>query len=644
MKKLMLFLGFWFILLSGAFSQERPIVVDNSRFFPPVRSQVLLDNSSHFSLIYYLKSAIWNKRFDRDPSLTINQFSHSFVWNQNIFPGWGSSNINDAVYFMKNQGCATMSDFPASEVDDKLQPSLEVRHKALAYKSKGLHKVKFSGGSEPDSITKYLEELKDSLIKGTSFVIGLPYFPYFVNMPASDSIYDSYEGVVLDSVMDYHAAVVVGYNDTIKTAQGRGALIVKISSDKTKDGLFYLDYNWFYFLNNYVFYCYFLEEDFSSKPSIAMKLDLSNFSTWEEVYQGKNIFSDTIIQYLDGKFDFVDYYNYFYNRNQAQIVEVNGRRLPLRNNTILFPANSTDGNYQIVSDVTPLVAAKDFKSLSVVVFEPVSAAYYDASNRLMYGYERAPTAQVDNAFLSFLGTDKKIQAKVKDLADTTFVFNDFYAFRIGVNLNPKTWGSVLVKNHISKVKRKLITFSIADDNAPVFVNYPQDTLITHTNKELNFTFTATDADNNSLIFFLDKPIPEVSLLADGQFTFLSDKIGVYNFTVGVSDGINIVLREVIVRVDLSNSLKDIKTDIYKLSFFPNPLQEQGRASFFLPQRSAVNLNLYDVSGRLIDSIASQEYEAGQQEVFYDASRLPSGVYLVHFKTKGFFQSFKIIKQ
>ena len=836
MKTLVMFLGFGLVLLSGAFSQERPLVVDNSRYFPPVRNQQTLANCSHFALIYDLKSALWNQEFNRDPSLEKNQFSHGFVWNQNINPIFELSQIGDAYYFMQNQGCATVAEFSINEQSDKLKPDFDVRERALVYKSKGLYSKTIFSTPDSNSVNANLNELKDSLINGTPFVIVFPIFDHFENIGKNNTVYSFLPGDTPEKIRIRHDAVVVGYNDTIKTAQGRGAFIVKNSSDRTDGGIFYFDYNWFYFLD-YPLEFFFLEEDFSAKPELALNLELAGLINSVDIYKGKYIFTDTVIGTVYNKFDFVNNSTYLYNRNQVQVVEVNGSRLPLRNNAILFPANNTDGNYQLVSDVTPLLADKDFKSLSVIVFDPISVAYYDASNTVMYNYERAASAQVDNAFLSFIGTDKKIRAKVKELADTTFVFNDFYSFRLGLNLDPRTGNTVFVKKHTAKVKRKLITFSITDvevnaapvfiqvpsaligypekevsfqlvatdaeedslsyflkegpatqllkdgsigypgtwslnsvsglfkfqgiqesygeftfivavtdglntvqqklvvrivespvaftnvpsslgvnfgqliskkfgatsqnsepiiysivsgplasmdsssgeflytghavgeftfvikaqsgedfvfasflmkvypfDNLAVFVDYPQDTLVTNINKELEFIFTAYDADGDTFYFFLDQPIPEASITADGKLTFLSDKVGLYNVTVGLSDGLNISFAEVVVRVTLNSGIKDIRTDIYKLSFFPNPLQEQGRASFFLSERTAVSLSLYDVSGRLIDSIANGEYEAGEQEVFYDASQLASGVYLVLFKTKGLYQTFKIVKQ
>ena len=143
-----------------------PIVVDNSKWFPPVRNQETLGGCNHFSLIYYLKSAIWNRQFNRNPKLEVNQFNHNFVWNQNINPVYKKVGQLEAFYFMKSQGCATVADFPINEQSDQIKPTLNVREKALAYKSKRVFQgAFFSNRIKNKEVKQHITDLNTTLLK-----------------------------------------------------------------------------------------------------------------------------------------------------------------------------------------------------------------------------------------------------------------------------------------------------------------------------------------------------------------------------------------------------------------------------------------------------------------------------------------------
>ena len=269
MKVLILLL----VLLSTlSFGQNLPLFVDNGKWFPPVRSQQVLPNCTAFSLIYYLKSSIWNKKFNRDPKLQVNQFNHNFVWNQVVNPVYQKSNAEGSFSFMKDQGCATMADFAANEQSCSIQPSREIREKALNFKSKRLFEIDFLDcNREFDKVNNRLLSLKDSLTQGKCFTLNILLFDSFFKMSKSRNVYSCYGSVSLDSIKPSHVVTVVGYNDTIKTALGRGAFKVIDSDNRVPSGYFYFDYNWL-FLTSSDYTCYFLEEDFSSQPKITLNI------------------------------------------------------------------------------------------------------------------------------------------------------------------------------------------------------------------------------------------------------------------------------------------------------------------------------------------------------------------------------------
>lgn len=68
------------------------------------------------------------------------------------------------------------------------------------------------------------------------------------------------------------------------------------------------------------------------------------------------------------------------------------------------------------------------------------------------------------------------------------------------------------------------------------------------------------------------------------------------------------------------------TDCCCLSCLPNPCKSSAKIQFSLPVPSRVNLSVYDISGRLVLTLASGQYEPGIHEATLDASELSSGVY------------------
>jgi hypothetical protein len=62
--------------------------------------------------------------------------------------------------------------------------------------------------------------------------------------------------------------------------------------------------------------------------------------------------------------------------------------------------------------------------------------------------------------------------------------------------------------------------------------------------------------------------------------------------------------------------------------YPNPFNAQTTISFTLPQAGKVKLSVYDIAGRLVETITEREFPAGENRVIWDASDKRSGVYFV----------------
>lgn len=76
--------------------------------------------------------------------------------------------------------------------------------------------------------------------------------------------------------------------------------------------------------------------------------------------------------------------------------------------------------------------------------------------------------------------------------------------------------------------------------------------------------------------------------------------------------------------------------------FPNPFNQATTLRYYLHIDCHVKLVIYDMSGREIETIISEDQSAGQHSVIFDASHLASGIYIYQLKTDSYETSRKMI--
>ncbi len=76
--------------------------------------------------------------------------------------------------------------------------------------------------------------------------------------------------------------------------------------------------------------------------------------------------------------------------------------------------------------------------------------------------------------------------------------------------------------------------------------------------------------------------------------------------------------------------------------YPNPFNASTTFHFSLPERSKVELSIYDLQGRVLETITSRKFDAGDHQLSWSAGLLPSGIYVSRFSAVGFNQTSKLI--
>ncbi len=68
--------------------------------------------------------------------------------------------------------------------------------------------------------------------------------------------------------------------------------------------------------------------------------------------------------------------------------------------------------------------------------------------------------------------------------------------------------------------------------------------------------------------------------------------------------------------------------------YPNPFNSQAQVRFALLENGQVDLALYDLAGRLVDRLASGDYQAGFHTATINGIDLPSGMYIIQLRAEG----------
>jgi len=76
--------------------------------------------------------------------------------------------------------------------------------------------------------------------------------------------------------------------------------------------------------------------------------------------------------------------------------------------------------------------------------------------------------------------------------------------------------------------------------------------------------------------------------------------------------------------------------------YPNPFNPSTNIKFTIPKESFVNMEAFDVLGRLVKSLVSENLKAGIYEINFDASELNSGTYFYKITAGSFIETKKMI--
>ncbi|OGU77742.1 MAG: hypothetical protein A2V93_10725 [Ignavibacteria bacterium RBG_16_34_14] len=128
----------------------------------------------------------------------------------------------------------------------------------------------------------------------------------------------------------------------------------------------------------------------------------------------------------------------------------------------------------------------------------------------------------------------------------------------------------------------------------------------------------------------------------------SEHFGVYYFYTSLPEYFYDLYGCIISGVTYGNLLVNVEEeDKRPINFmleqnYPNPFNPITTINYSIPENSFVLLKIYDLLGREISTLVSEEKLLGKYESYFDGSNLPSGVYLYRLQANHFNSSKKLL--
>ena len=125
-----------------------------------------------------------------------------------------------------------------------------------------------------------------------------------------------------------------------------------------------------------------------------------------------------------------------------------------------------------------------------------------------------------------------------------------------------------------------------------------------------------------------------SLVTNGETYFYRISGIDYANNIGLLDSLSIMVGEV--------GIRPVVPGDFILTVYPNPFNPRTVISMHYAVGRNTVLNIYNIRGILVDQLINGFVESGTHEMIWDASNMPSGVYIVKMQAGEYLHSRKII--
>ncbi len=117
-----------------------------------------------------------------------------------------------------------------------------------------------------------------------------------------------------------------------------------------------------------------------------------------------------------------------------------------------------------------------------------------------------------------------------------------------------------------------------------------------------------------------------------------------NYTVSVSDSVGVVVANADITIAIPNAIEEVAIPpSYVLhQNYPNPFNTSTTISYSIPQRDFVRLKVYNMFGRVVAVLVSNEQQRGNYQLEFNALNLTSGIYFCRLQSGNFVETKKLI--
>lgn len=120
--------------------------------------------------------------------------------------------------------------------------------------------------------------------------------------------------------------------------------------------------------------------------------------------------------------------------------------------------------------------------------------------------------------------------------------------------------------------------------------------------------------------------------------------GATSVIITYSDGHHFLTKELRFMVGNYTEASNIELTDFELISYPNPVQDIVYFDFKLPSGAVIDIDIYNLTGQLIEKVVSGYFDTGKNRISYNSSALTAGTYLCRFRQDGeLLKTLKVIK-
>ena len=303
--------------------------------------------------------------------------------------------------------------------------------------------------------------------------------------------------------------------------------------------------------------------------------------------------------------------------------------------TLTFYLRDTEGDesgeYSFTFTITPVNDPPELESIPDLFIEEDTPETISTESYLQYAYD--PDSPVSELTVSI--STQCIYASLEDLGNGDCLINCMenwcgcFEFIVTVN-----------DGEFSASQSVMVTVSEVND-LPILGGLPENILLEHAGST-NVILTATDIEtpDSLLVFSATSTNDSVSVsIGENNSLRINANIGFEGeatITITVQDeagGTDVGTFIVLVAANPTRIKNVSLPEEYSLSHnYPNPFNPSTVIKFGLPEAGSVKLEIYNLLGQRIKKLIDNILSAGYHEIVFNASDLPSAVYIYRIET------------